>query len=113
MRFILYMLFGVGGVLVALALGMVFFSDDETAEVAPQTQSIDVPAKPVDAPKRVAVDDILAPQLDVVTSETPSVDMKNIAPPTLKIEIARVKPCLLYTSPSPRDYAASRMPSSA
>ena len=25
----------------------------------------------------------------------------------------RVKSCLLYTSPSPRDYAASRMPSSA
>ena len=24
-----------------------------------------------------------------------------------------VSPCLLYTSPSPRDYAASRMPSSA
>ena len=24
-----------------------------------------------------------------------------------------VEPCLLYTSPSPRDYAASRMPSSA
>ena len=23
------------------------------------------------------------------------------------------EPCLLYTSPSPRDYAASRMPSSA
>jgi len=65
-RFILYMLFGVGGVLVALALGMVFFSDDETAEVAPQTQSIDVPAKAVDAPKS--------------------------APPTLNIEIARVKP---------------------
>ena len=92
MRFILYMLFGVGGVLVALALGMVFFSDDETAEVAPQTQSIDVPAKPVDAPKSAAVDDTPAPQLDVVTSETPSVDMKNIAPPSLNIEIARVKP---------------------
>ena len=27
--------------------------------------------------------------------------------------IARLKICLLYTSPSPRDYAASRMPSSA
>ena len=92
MRFILYMLFGVGGVLVALALGMVFFSDDETAEVAPQTQSIDVPAKAVDAPKSAAVDDTPAPQLDLVTSETPSVDMKNIAPPTLNIEIARVKP---------------------
>ena len=25
----------------------------------------------------------------------------------------RYMPCLLYTSPSPRDYAASRMPSSA
>ena len=29
------------------------------------------------------------------------------------IRIARQQACLLYTSPSPRDYAASRMPSSA
>jgi len=71
-RFFLYILFGVGGVLVALALGMVFFSDDERAEVALQTQSIDVPAKPVDAPKSAAVDDTPAPQVDVVKSETPS-----------------------------------------
>ena len=92
MRFILYMLFGVGGVLVALALGMVFLSDDETAEVAPQTQSIDLPTKPVDTPKSAAIDDTPAPQVDVVTSETPFVDTKNIAPPTLNIEIARVKP---------------------
>ena len=28
-------------------------------------------------------------------------------------KIVHVKDCLLYTSPSPRDYAASRMPSSA
>ena len=28
-------------------------------------------------------------------------------------EGARIRSCLLYTSPSPRDYAASRMPSSA
>ena len=27
--------------------------------------------------------------------------------------IMQLMPCLLYTSPSPRDYAASRMPSSA
>ena len=27
--------------------------------------------------------------------------------------VAHPHPCLLYTSPSPRDYAASRMPSSA
>ena len=27
--------------------------------------------------------------------------------------VVQPAPCLLYTSPSPRDYAASRMPSSA
>ena len=31
----------------------------------------------------------------------------------LKRELARVKNCLLYTSPSPRDLSTSRMPSSA
>ena len=30
-----------------------------------------------------------------------------------RAEAAESKACLLYTSPSPRDYAASRMPSSA
>ena len=29
------------------------------------------------------------------------------------LQVRRVSGCLLYTSPSPRDYAASRMPSSA
>ena len=33
--------------------------------------------------------------------------------PTSGVGIAGYKGCLLYTSPSPRDYAASRMPSSA
>ena len=28
-------------------------------------------------------------------------------------QLVNPQPCLLYTSPSPRDYAASRMPSSA
>ena len=32
---------------------------------------------------------------------------------TLGLNIKRDRLCLLYTSPSPRDYAASRMPSSA
>ena len=33
---------------------------------------------------------------------------------TIRVEeIDKLKGCLLYTSPSPRDYAASRMPSSA
>ena len=30
-----------------------------------------------------------------------------------EVDAANSKACLLYTSPSPRDYAASRMPSSA
>ena len=33
--------------------------------------------------------------------------------PTLVLSCDVIEPCLLYTSPSPRDYAASRMPSSA
>ena len=32
---------------------------------------------------------------------------------TVKVPSTNEVPCLLYTSPSPRDYAASRMPSSA
>ena len=35
--------------------------------------------------------------------------LKNVT----KNPFENAQPCLLYTSPSPRDYAASRMPSSA
>ena len=38
------------------------------------------------------------------------VDLPESAADSLPEE---TEPCLLYTSPSPRDYAASRMPSSA
>ena len=30
-----------------------------------------------------------------------------------RVQLQEFRNCLLYTSPSPRDYAASRMPSSA
>ena len=33
--------------------------------------------------------------------------------PSVRGMINKIRDCLLYTSPSPRDYAASRMPSSA
>ena len=36
-----------------------------------------------------------------------------LLPPNAPQEYADRNTCLLYTSPSPRDYAASRMPSSA
>ena len=91
MRFILYMLFGVGGVLVALALGVVF-GDDETAEVAPQTQSIDLSSKPVDEPANTAGDNAPAPQVGVATPGSPFLDTQSSAELALGIEIARVKP---------------------
>ena len=37
----------------------------------------------------------------------------HIIPGPKALEITRVSPCLLYTSPSPRDAHESRMPSSA
>ena len=39
-------------------------------------------------------------------------DMKDVWVPFFG-QLKRYMACLLYTSPSPRDYAASRMPSSA
>ena len=38
---------------------------------------------------------------------------KGLLADLLRFTGSQPKPCLLYTSPSPRDYAASRMPSSA
>ena len=50
----------------------------------------------------------------VPVAGTPLADQKGVDPLEFvrTIAIARIT-CLLYTSPSPRDYAASRMPSSA
>ncbi len=92
MRVILYMLFGVGGVLVALALGVVFLGDDESAEVAPQTQSIDLSGKLVDEAAITAGDNVRAPQVDVATPGAPALDTQPSAESALSIEIARVKP---------------------
>ena len=41
-------------------------------------------------------------------NETFNVDGEVVHP-----EVSPIKPCLLYTSPSPRDLSTSRMPSSA
>ena len=71
MRFILYMLFVVGGVLVALALGVVFFGDDETAEVAPQTQTIDLSSKTTAEPANTDGNNSNARQDGVVTPGLP------------------------------------------
>ena len=92
MRFILYMLFGVGGVLVALALGVVFFGDDETAEVAPQTQSIDLTSKTTAESANMDDNNTDAPQDGVVTPGLPFPDNQSNAELALRIDVARVKP---------------------
>ena len=92
MRVILYILFGFGGVLVALALGVVFFGDDETVEVAPQTQSIDLSIKPVDALIDGVGDDTVVPQPEATASASPTPDPQSSAGSALIIDIARVKP---------------------
>ena len=48
-------------------------------------------------------------QQDAVSLAGPSGPSRRLSPE----EIQYLHTCLLYTSPSPRDYAASRMPSSA
>ena len=59
------------------------------------------------------LDELLTRFLDTKYADSPSdvqmafVELLKLSDPEL------VKLCLLYTSPSPRDYAASRMPSSA
>ena len=49
-----------------------------------------------------------------LTDITPErIDRKLVEDEVIKGIIEQLTFCLLYTSPSPRDYAASRMPSSA
>ena len=86
------MLFGVGGVLVAFALGVVFFGDDETVEVAPQTQSIDLSREPVVKPENTSDNNNPARQVEVVTPDSTVPNTQSNTKPVLSIEIARVKP---------------------
>ena len=54
------------------------------------------------------------PQLTSIKAITPIVSNgKNVTVDLLLTPGSKYSFCLLYTSPSPRDYAASRMPSSA
>ena len=92
MRFILYMLFGVGGVLVALALGVVFFGYDETDKVAPQTQSIDLSNTTTGDTASTLGDNARPEQADLATLGIIAQDTQLDGEPAIRIEIARVKP---------------------
>ena len=58
-------------------------------------------------------DELIAERRQEKPGETPEDMTPWQRPITGAIDVLNDWACLLYTSPSPRDYAASRMPSSA
>lgn len=91
MRTILYILFAVGGILVVLALSMVF-SDHDSAQIKPQSETIELEtSEPV--PGGTQTNNRLMAGAETV-SESQSLSNRLDADTTsvLKLDIARVKP---------------------
>ena len=86
------MLFGIGGILVTLALGVVFFADDETALITPQTQVVDLGIEGKTNSWKTTNEGITKQSLDQDESDGPSFIVQKNIEPQLRIEIARVKP---------------------
>ncbi len=86
-RTILYILFAVGGILVVLALSMVF-SDNELAQIKPQSETIELETSEIMS-SGIKTNDQLMTSAETVAKPTRS-DID--APSMLKIDIARVKP---------------------
>ena len=83
MRSILYILFALGGVLVAIALSMVLLDDEGDQQVQPQSPSIELPKPAADK----------AETLDSGKDSDTSLQPPNAAPAApLTIDLARVKP---------------------
>ena len=83
MRSILYILFALGGVLVAIALSMVLLDDDGDQQVQPQSPSIELSKPPADK----------AETLDASKDSRASLQPPNATPTApLTIDLARVKP---------------------
>ena len=83
MRSILYILFALGGVLVAIALSMVLLDDDGDQQVQPQSPSIELSKPAADK----------AESLDASKDSRASLQPPNATPTApLTIDLARVKP---------------------
>ena len=81
MRWILYILFAVGGVLVAIALSMVLLDDEGDQQVQPQSPSIELSQPTADKAETSDKDSGTSLQPPNVTPAAP-----------LTIDLARVKP---------------------
>ena len=84
------------------------------------TLSQETPAPAIVAPQMLLSNHLKALKLPTFAREYETVAMESAQDRAdyprylLRLcELERIDRCLLYTSPSPRDYAASRMPSSA
>ena len=85
MRTILYILFAVGGILVVLALSMVFL-DDEVAQLEPQSQVVELASPEIEKGVTQTGDKLAS------KSRSPVDEQRHDSTNPLKIDIARVKP---------------------
>ncbi len=90
-RTILYILFAVGGILVVLALSMVFL-DHEVAQIKPQSETIELETSEILMGGKKTNDQLRAGAKTVGTPQSPSTRPDADAASPLKIDIARVKP---------------------
>ncbi|MDC0062752.1 LysM peptidoglycan-binding domain-containing protein [Candidatus Puniceispirillum sp.] len=90
-RAILYILFAVGGILVVLALSMVF-SDNELAQIKPQSETIELETSEIVSGRTQTNDQLMASAKTVTKQQSLSTQSDADASSMLKIDIARVKP---------------------
>ena len=90
-RTTLYILFAVGGILVVLALSMVFL-DHEVAQIKPQSETIELETSKMVPGGTQANDQLMARAKTAVKPQSLSTRPDTETARTLKIDIARVKP---------------------
>ena len=90
-RTILYTLFAVGGILVVLALSMVF-SDNDLAQIKPQSEKIELETSEIVSGATQTDDPSIASATSAVKPRLLSTRSDADASSMLKIDIARVKP---------------------
>ena len=92
-------------ILASCLIGIILFSGCSVTKHLPEGEVLYTGGKTVVENKSATpVGETALTEIDAALDKTPSTKMLGGLLPI---------PCLLYTSPSPRDYAASRMPSSA